>query len=83
MLAQLIAQGRTAEIFDWQDGQILKLYRDRCRPEWVEQEAQLTRAEIESWLLPVAVARSLEDIPNERQPLVRLIDSSMTRVQPN
>jgi len=36
--------GRTAEIFDWQAGQVLKLYREWCRPEWVEQEARLTRA---------------------------------------
>jgi aminoglycoside phosphotransferase (APT) family kinase protein len=39
-----IGIGRTAEIFDWQAGRVLKLYRDWCRPEWVEQEARLTRA---------------------------------------
>jgi uncharacterized protein (TIGR02172 family) len=35
------AVGRTAEIFAWQEGTILKLYRDWCPSSWVEFEAHI------------------------------------------
>ncbi len=35
------AVGRTAEIFAWQEGTILKLYRDWCPPDWVDHEARI------------------------------------------
>ena len=39
-----IAEGRTAEIYSWDDGHVLKLYRDWCPTDWVEYEAQVARA---------------------------------------
>src|SRR5215211_4767110 len=39
-----IAQGRTAEIFLWDDRRVLKLYREWCPPDWVEYEARIARA---------------------------------------
>lgn len=39
-----IAEGRTAEIFPWADGWVLKLYREWCPPDWVEYEARIARA---------------------------------------
>lgn len=39
-----IAQGRTAEIYAWDDLHILKLYRDWCPSNWVEYEARIARA---------------------------------------
>ena len=39
-----IAQGRTAEIYFWDDGHVLKLYRDWCPPDWVEYEATVAGA---------------------------------------
>ena len=36
-----LAEGRTAEIYPWQDGTILKLYRVWCPPHWVEDEARI------------------------------------------
>ena len=39
-----IAEGRTAEIYAWDDGYILKLYRDWCPPDWVDYEARIARA---------------------------------------
>ena len=39
----LIAQGRTAEVFAWQPGQILKLFYEWCPPQWVQQEAETSR----------------------------------------
>ena len=35
------AVGRTAEIYVWQDGKILKLYRDWCPSNWVDHEAHI------------------------------------------
>jgi uncharacterized protein (TIGR02172 family) len=39
-----IAEGRTAEIYSWDDGYILKLYRDWCPRDWVDYEAWIARA---------------------------------------
>jgi len=38
-----IAEGRTAELFDWDADHVLKLYRSWCPPHWVEHEAYVTR----------------------------------------
>ena len=38
-----IAEGRTAEIYLWDDQHVLKLYRDWCPPGWVEYEARIAR----------------------------------------
>lgn len=42
-LAQPIAVGRTAEIIPWEDGAVLKLFRDWCPPDWVDYEARIAR----------------------------------------
>jgi Ser/Thr protein kinase RdoA (MazF antagonist) len=39
-----IAQGRTAEIHLWDEGRVLKLYRDWCPSDWVEYEARVAGA---------------------------------------
>jgi aminoglycoside phosphotransferase (APT) family kinase protein len=47
MMADLpppFASGRTAEVFDWQDGKILKLYRAEFPTDWVEYEYKIARA---------------------------------------
>ena len=65
---------------------ILIIARDVFHNQYLKRYQQLrhvTRDEIEAWLLPVAVARTLEDIPNERQTLPKLIGDLMARVQPN
>jgi len=38
-----IAYGRTAEIYDWETGKILKLLYDWCPAEWVESEVYITQ----------------------------------------
>lgn len=43
-----IAQGRTAEIYAWDDGHILKLYRDWCPSDWADYEARIASAVHES-----------------------------------
>lgn len=42
-LEKPFAEGRTAEIYAWHDGTILKLYRDWCPPDWVEHELRIAR----------------------------------------
>jgi aminoglycoside phosphotransferase (APT) family kinase protein len=38
------AQGRTAEIYAWEEGHVLKLYRDWCPADWVDYEARIAHA---------------------------------------
>ena len=40
-LTHPIAEGRTAEVFPWETGLVLKLYRDWCPPDWVERELMI------------------------------------------
>lgn len=40
-LSHPFAVGRTAEVFDWKDGTVLKLYRDWCPSNWVDHEAHI------------------------------------------
>jgi thiamine kinase-like enzyme len=40
----LIARSRTAEVFAWQDGQVLKLFYDWCPHQWADQEINIGRA---------------------------------------
>src|SRR5436190_24225927 len=43
-LTKPIAEGRTAEIYEWNNGYVLKLYHDWCPPYWIEHEAQVAHA---------------------------------------
>jgi len=43
-----IAQGRTAEIYRWDDHRVLKLFRDWCPSDWVEYEARIAHAVFDS-----------------------------------
>lgn len=43
-LSTPIAQGRTAEVYLWNDHQVLKLYREWCPPHWIEEEARIAHA---------------------------------------
>jgi aminoglycoside phosphotransferase (APT) family kinase protein len=40
----LIGQGRIAEIYAWDRDRVLKLFREWCHPNWVDDEARITRA---------------------------------------
>ena len=39
-----MAEGRTAEIFLWEEDHVLKLYRDWCPSDWVEYESRVAHA---------------------------------------
>ena len=59
-LGRRVGVGRTAEIFEWKGGCILKLFLDGFRRESVEQEAKIGRLVSESSLpVPEVKARAL------------------------
>jgi len=37
-----IGKGRTAEVFEWEEGRVLKLFNEGCAPDMVEREARTT-----------------------------------------
>ncbi|HPH97080.1 MAG TPA: aminoglycoside phosphotransferase family protein [Anaerolineaceae bacterium] len=39
-----LAEGRTAEVFVWDDNTILKLYHEWCPADWIEREFQVVQA---------------------------------------
>jgi Predicted aminoglycoside phosphotransferase len=55
-----IAQGRTAEIYLWDDGHVLKLYRDGCPADWVEYEARVASAIHEAGIPSPAIGEIVE-----------------------
>ena len=55
-----IAQGRTAEIYAWDAGHILKLYRDWCPSNWVDYEARIARAVYEAGVPSPAAGEIVE-----------------------
>src|SRR6266508_6918087 len=59
-LSTSIAQGRTAEIYAWDDRHILKLYRDWCPSNWVEYEARIARAVYEGGIPSPAAGEIVE-----------------------
>ena len=55
-----IARGRTAEVFAWKDGQVLKLFYDWVPLTWVETETKVSRAVYEAGLPAPAIEGVLE-----------------------
>ena len=76
-LSTPIAEGRTAEIYEWNQGQILKLYRDWCPSHWVEDESKVAHAIHKAGIPSPAVGEILE--VNHRRGLIyeRVFGSSM------
>lgn len=60
-----IAEGRTAEIYAWDERYILKLYRDWCPPDWVEYEARIARLVYEAGI-PSPEAREIVEVDGRR-----------------
>ena len=40
---ELLATGRTAEVYAWSNNQVLKLFFDWCPPEWIRREVDIGR----------------------------------------
>jgi aminoglycoside phosphotransferase (APT) family kinase protein len=59
------AVGRTAEIYAWGEGQVLKLYRDWCPPRWVDFEARIGRI-VQDAGLPVPAIGDVVEVNGRR-----------------
>ena len=55
-----IAQGRTAEIYLWDEHHVLKLYRDWCPADWAEYEARIAGAIYEAGIPSPAMGEMIE-----------------------
>jgi len=64
-LSSPIAEGRTAEIYSWNDGYILKLYHEWCPPHWVEHEAKVACAIAEAGI-PTPAAGEIVNVNGRR-----------------
>ena len=62
-----IAQGRTAEIYLWDEHHVLKLYRDWCPADWAEYEARIAGAIYEAGIPSPAMGEMIE--VNEVKPV--------------
>lgn len=67
-LSAPIAEGRTAEVYEWNNGRVLKLYRDWCPPYWVEHEARVAHAVTAAGIPSPAVGEIVE--VNHRRGLI-------------
>lgn len=59
-LAAPIAQGRTAELYDWDADHVLKLYHTWCPPHWVEHEAHVAHVIAEAGIPTPPVGEVVE-----------------------
>lgn len=64
-LGARLAQGRTAEIYAWGDGQVLKLFRDWAPPDLVSYEAGVARS-VQNLGLPVPAVGEIVELDGRR-----------------
>lgn len=60
-----MAQGRTAEVYVWDERHILKLYREWCPPDWVDDEARIARAVYKAGV-PTPAAGEIVEVAGRR-----------------
>jgi len=78
-LSKPIAEGRTAEIYEWTNGHVLKLYHDWCPPHWVEHESKVAHA-ITAAGIPAPAAGEILEV-NHRRGLVYERVTGMSMLQ--
>lgn len=69
----LIAEGRTAEVYAWEDGQVLKLFRSWCSPRSVEQEIACSRA-VSEMPLPIPKFLGVLDVDGRKGIIYERVD---------
>lgn len=65
-LSAPIALGRTAEVYNWVDGTVLKLYHTWCPPDWIEHEAHVARFIVAEGIPTPAVVGEIIEIDGRR-----------------
>jgi len=68
-----IAEGRTAEIYPWDDQHVLKLYRDWCPEDWVEYESRIAHSIYEAGV-PSPSAGKIVEIRGRRGLIYERLD---------
>ena len=64
-LPKPIAQGRTAEIYQWQNNTVLKLYHEWCPSHWVEYESKVAHAVVAAGI-PTPAAGEIVEVNGRR-----------------
>jgi Ser/Thr protein kinase RdoA (MazF antagonist) len=59
-LSKPLAEGRIAEIYLWNETHVLKLFRDWCQPEWVDEEAHIAKTLYEAGIPAPAPGEIIE-----------------------
>lgn len=74
-LGRHLAEGRTAEVFAWGEGQVIKLFRPWCPPDWIDYEARIAQAVVQTGVGAPAYGGIVE-IDDRRGILYQRIDGS-------
>lgn len=74
-LGKPIAVGRTAEVYAWEEGRVLKLYYDWCPPEWIEREARTAQVVAQAGI-PAPAAGEIVEIDGRRGILYERVDGA-------
>ena len=69
----LIARGRTAELYSWEEGRVLKLFYNWCQAEWIDREI-MANAELASGQLPIPHLFGTVDIEDRRGLIFERVD---------
>jgi len=72
-LEKPFAVGRTAEVYAWEEGTVLKLYRDWCPASWVEREAHIARV-VEQAGIPAPKPGEIVEVGGRRGILYERVD---------
>jgi uncharacterized protein (TIGR02172 family) len=80
MKGELLARGRTAEVFAWKDGQVLKLFLEKYPAEYVAYEARVSGAVYKAGLPAPAVGGVVEVEGRQGITLERVDGPSMLQV---
>jgi aminoglycoside phosphotransferase (APT) family kinase protein len=74
MLTQPIAAGRTAEVFAWKTGQVIKLFHDWVPEEWVTHELHISRLVEAAGLPAPAVLGDIFEVDGRRAICYQRVD---------
>jgi uncharacterized protein (TIGR02172 family) len=72
-LSKPFAVGRTAEVYAWEDGSVLKLYREGFPLEWVDHEAYIGRLVVQAGV-PAPEVRDILEVEGRRGILYERVD---------
>ncbi len=75
-----IAAGRTAEVYPWGEGRILKLFREWCPAHWIDYEVRIARAVCESGA-PAPAVFGITEVDGRRGVVYSRVDGQTMSVE--